>query len=302
MDERAYYRAALANLTDGVYFVDREQRITYWNDAAERITGYGAEELLGRRCRDNVLSHTDAEGNNLCERGCPLAATMADGEPREAEIYVRHRHGHLVPVVVRVAPIRDADGRISGGVEVFTDHTSRMSALDTMRELRQAALLDPLTGLGNRRCSQLVLGARLAEADRYGWQFGLLFADIDRFKRVNDTYGHRIGDEVLKMVARTLQNSLRPFDFVGRWGGEEFVALVVGVQDEELRTVAERARSLVERAGYAVGDDAVQVTVSVGATGVRRDDTVQSLLQRGDRLMYAGKAAGRNRVVVEGDV
>jgi diguanylate cyclase (GGDEF)-like protein len=174
-------------------------------------------------------------------------------------------------------------------VEVFSDSSSVVAALQRADEMREMALLDPLTGTGNRRYTELSINARLEETRRYGWPFGLLFIDIDYFKAVNDANGHETGDEVLKMVAKTLLSSMRPFDFLGRWGGEEFVALIMNVDEQRLRQIAERSRSLIEQSRLSKGSATVSVTVSVGATVARADDTLRVLIERADRLMYSSK-------------
>ena len=104
--EDDFERAVIDHLYDGVYYVDRARRIRYWNDGAERLTGYGAATVVGQFCYHNLLNHIDAAGTQLCRTGCPLAATMEDGEPREAEVFLRHQAGHRVPVRVRTAPVR----------------------------------------------------------------------------------------------------------------------------------------------------------------------------------------------------
>jgi diguanylate cyclase (GGDEF)-like protein len=114
------------------------------------------------------------------------------------------------------------------------------------------ALLDPLTKLGNRRYGQMNLSGKLREFKRYGWPFGVLFIDIDKFKAVNDTYGHDAGDRVLRLVAATIRNGLRSSDVVVRWGGEEFVAIVASVDEEKLRHVGEKLRVLVERSSISL--------------------------------------------------
>jgi diguanylate cyclase (GGDEF)-like protein/PAS domain S-box-containing protein len=297
--DETFYRDLLDNLYDGVYFADRERRITYWNVGAERITGFKAGEVIGARCCDNVLIHVDDEGTSLCKTACPLSLSLTDGQVREAEVYLHHKDGHRVPVYVRVSPIVDKSGAIIGGVEVFSENTSRMAALERVEELEKMALLDPLTGIGNRRYARMNISARLDELRRYGWPCGLLFLDIDHFKRVNDAHGHAAGDEVLKTVTRTLTKSMRPFDFLGRWGGEEFVAVIANIAPAEFPGVAERTRMLVEQSVIPTAGGDLSVTVSVGAAMARAEDSVEDLVERADRLMYRSKSAGRNRVTLE---
>jgi len=296
--EDAFYKTLLDNLYDGVYFVDRDRRITYWNKGAERITGYPGSEVVGRHCSDNILVHVDREGNNLCLGMCPLGGTINDGMARSSDVYLKHKDGHRVHVRVRAAPIRDASGEIAGGVEIFTDHTPAAEALERFAELERLAFLDPLTGLANRRYTEITLASRLEELQRYGWRFGVLFIDIDHFKDVNDRCGHDTGDEVLKMVARTLQQSVRSFDVVSRWGGEEYVVVVAHVEGDELTATANRCRALVEQSRLPAAAH-ICATISLGATLAREDDTVASLIKRADGLMYKSKAAGRNAVTVD---
>ena len=298
-ERQDFFEQLLDNLDDGVYFVDRERRITYWNTGAERITGFTAPEVRGRLCRDNILVHVDAEGCQLCPGQCPVASTIEDGSRHEADVFLRHKAGHRVPVSVRVTPIRDDDGHIAGAVEVFTDNSALTEARDKVAHLQKLALLDPLTGVGNRRYAEMRLQVALDALRRYGWQFGVLFADVDHFKQINDTYGHDSGDAVLGMVARTLAANLRSTDGLGRWGGEEFLAVIAPTDEDDLRAVAERIRNLVAQSALQRESLWVNVTVSIGAALVRRESTPESLVSKVDQLMYRAKASGRNRVELE---
>src|SRR3954469_21301394 len=125
-NQDTFFKSVLDSIYDGVYFVDPERKITYWNKSAERLTGFVAEEVVGRYCYDNILLHLDCTGKELCTNGCPLQAVLRDGTPREAEVYLRHREGHRVPVAVRVAPLL-CDNRVRGAVEIFSDNTKSQS-------------------------------------------------------------------------------------------------------------------------------------------------------------------------------
>ena len=297
-ENTATYQEVLNNLYEGVYFLDTDRAITFWNQGAERITGYVAPEVMGRSCADNVLCHVDNQGTDLCKCQCPAADTLQDGQSREASVFLLHKAGHRVPVRIRVAPILDVDGRIIGAVEVFSENSSRENLRQRIDLLEKLTGLDPLTQLSNRRRLEEEIQARLAESQRYGLTFGILFADIDRFKRVNDNYGHTTGDQVLKMVGHTMLNALRPFDIVGRWGGEEFLAVVVNVDLETLTTVAERMRALVTQSRLNHDSENITVSVSVGATLVLPGDDADSLVKRADEGMYRSKAGGRNQVTL----
>jgi diguanylate cyclase (GGDEF)-like protein/PAS domain S-box-containing protein len=295
--DNALLREVLETVADGVYIVDRDRRILWWNRGAERITGFARGEIVHTRCFDDHLRHVNAEGTALCIGLCPLVHAMQDGAPRTDRVFLHHKAGHRVPVEVSVFPLRGVDGSIVGAVEVFRD-ISALKEATTIEELRHMALLDPLTQLGNRRYAEISLGSRLNELKRYGWALGVLFVDIDHFKEINDQHGHPAGDEALRMVARTLRHAARASDFLGRWGGEEFLVLLPNVSEEELKAAAERFRALVERSALRLPSGFLGVTASVGATLARPEDTPESLVCRADALMFRAKREGRNRVVV----
>ena len=216
----------LENHCDGIYMTDSERRIVFWNREAERITGYTAAEVMGSCCADNILIHVDAQGQSLCRLACPLKKSMSDGEPRRAEVFLHHKRGHRVPVTVCVTPVRDEHGLVIGAAEVFRDNATCQAEHAIIAELSRAALIDPLTSLPNRRHIEMRLAESLDQLGRYGLCFGIIFADIDHFKHINDTYGHAIGDEVLRMVSQTMIANIRASDLCGRWGGEEFLLII----------------------------------------------------------------------------
>lgn len=294
-----FYKDLIDHLFDGVYFVDRNRTITYWNKGAERITGYQAGEVIGHSCRDNLLNHVSANGVLLCLSNCPLSACMEDGKPREAEVYLHHAKGYRVPVRVRAAPLRDANGEIIGAVETFNNNTNTVNLRHQLRELRRTSQKDVLTGVGNRAFLEGRLRAAIAEFEHKQAPVGLIFIDIDHFKEFNDTYGHELGDKVLQMVAATLGYNIRATDAVGRWGGEEFLVLLYDIETENaLDCTAEKLRTMVACSGLDWQKAPLQVTISCGATMLQPTDTPESFVRRADLLMYKSKQAGRNRVTV----
>ena len=299
-EDKDFYKEIIDHLYDGVYLVDRGRVITYWNKGAERITGYSGSDVIGRSCRDNLLNHVTANGDKLCQGQCPLAACMEDGEPREADVFLHHADGHRVPVLVRAAPMKDAEGNIVGAVETFTGDLGTMTVRRELHQLRRSVHTDHLTEIGNRAFIEGRVRAALGELKyRTEATMGLLFMDIDHFKGCNDAYGHEVGDKVLHMVAATLRHNMRKSDVIGRWGGEEFLALLYDVESvEHLKSIAEKLRTLVECSSLDLPDTSLAVTVSVGATLLLPSDTVYSLIDRADQLLYKSKRDGRNQVCV----
>jgi diguanylate cyclase (GGDEF)-like protein/PAS domain S-box-containing protein len=289
------YKKILDNLYDGVYFVNRQRKITYWNEGAERLVGYSSAEALGQTCFSNFLEHVDETGKPLCSLGCPLSSVMADGQPRQVEVYLKHKNGHRVPMSLRVLPMRDSAGEIVGAVEVFSDATAQQRAEKRVSELEGLAFRDSLTNLPNRRYMELKVAQALQDHQQLSREFGLLLLDLDRFKHVNDNHGHDLGDAVLKVVAQTLVETLRPVDLVGRWGGEEFLVLLADVQATALGDLAERCRVLIAQSSAGTRTSRVSVTASIGATLLNHGDSPETVFRRADELMYQSKRSGGDR-------
>jgi diguanylate cyclase (GGDEF)-like protein/PAS domain S-box-containing protein len=288
----------LETLFDGVYGVDTDRGIFVWNKSAERITGFSRSEVMGRCCSANILQHINSEGENLCATGCPLSEAMRDGVARESNIYLHHKLGHRVPVSVRITPVRNAEGIIVGALEVFTDNSSALQIIDELEALKKEACLDRLTGVANRRFGEISLQTRAYEWGTQEIPFGVVFMDVDNFKEINDSHGHRTGDEVLLMVAKTITSLLRRQDVICRWGGDEFVAILHPVSKSDFKRIVERIRIFIESSFVMVGTEPIRVTASIGATLSLPGDSSETILHRADALMYASKSAGRNRVTL----
>lgn len=290
------HRTLLETLFDGVYSVDTNRKITFWNKAAERITGYSQSEVLGLSCHDNILRHVDDNGLELCRSGCPLACTMLDGKQREERLYLHHKQGHRVPVSVRLSPLKDARGLITGALEIFSDNSNLLQIIKEMEKLKHEAYLDELTSIGNRKYGEMILKSRLYDWNTFSVPFGLIMLDLDYLKRYNNTYGHRIGNEILVMVGRTLTNILRRMDSVSRWRGEKFVVILPHIDEATLGQVAERIRAFIESNFLMAAGDLINITASIGATMARPGDTAEAMVKRSEAMMNESKKQGRNRI------
>jgi len=160
------FERVFESLYDGAYVVDCDRCITHWNKAAEKLSGYKGKDVVGSHCHDNILEHVDADGHNLCKGECPLAKTLKDGRRREAGVFLHHKKGHRVPVLIRVSPVHDEDGNVVGAVEIFSDNSSSVAKAERLRELERMSLLDELTGLPSRACLERELETRVAELER----------------------------------------------------------------------------------------------------------------------------------------
>ena len=292
------YKVILDNLFDGVYYVDRNRVINYWNQGAERISGFSKDEVVGRPCHANILNHLDLKGNELCKDGCPLHETLQDGVIRESSLFLHHKSGHRLPVHIRISPIRNESGEIIGAVEVFSDNSSALNMLQQLEDVQQDNIIDPMLKIGNRRYGEWIFEKCLYELRVFQVPFCVAMLDIDDFKSVNDHYGHQVGDQILEMVTRSLESSLRSLDSIYRWGGDELIMVLPNVTEEELPEILERIQVIIEKSFLEHDGKKLAVTTSIGATMAKPEDSLESIIERADKLMYDGKHAGGNRFII----
>lgn len=278
---------------EGIYIVDRNRKILYFNPEAEHISGYSKDEVVGRYCNDNILNHIDEDGNRLCIIGCPLKASMDNDEVNQSDIYLHHKNGHRIKVAVRTIPFKD-QGDVVYGVEVFRDLTQSEAYEKRLNEEKVKTLIDPLTNLYNRRFLDLFIQGEMNyfEDDSHG----VLFMDVDGFKAFNDDYGHNVGDQVLVNIAHTLQSNITHHDIGVRYGGEEFIVFIKHVSKDTLLKKAENLRMLIEGSFVKTADKNIVVTVSIGASLFHKHEDIASAIITADKAQYLVKAQGRNGV------
>jgi diguanylate cyclase (GGDEF)-like protein len=172
--------------------------------------------------------------------------------------------------------------------------------LEAYALLERLVTIDPLTGLENRRSLVEFGEVQLRLAQRYNSFFSIMLLDLDYFKKVNDTYGHLLGDEILKNIAKILKDSLRNVDHLGRFGGEEFVIILPNTNLENAVIVAERIRAEIANFKHNIEEQIIQITVSIGiASYGRQDNDVNQIIERADQALYKAKSSGRNCSITE---
>ena len=277
-------RATLHAIADGVITVDRAQRICYANPVALRLCG--RPDLRDVTASD--LFPEDPPHRTLVAGA--LADCMARGDTVrvESDLTLPDQAGGARLVRVTVTPLTDAKGAREGAVLVLHDVTDAAAAA---ARLDHAATHDALTGLPNRVFFRERLRQAIAESKRSGDTIATLFVDLDRFKRINDSLGHRFGDQVLKVVADRLRASGRAVDTVARWGGDEFVVLLHGLPSRDAISAA--ARRLMQAVSQTIDIDGMELhcSCSVGIALAPHDAAdVDSLLAMADLAMYRGRA------------
>ena len=271
---------------EGIILTDADARILSVNPAFERITGYSAAEAIGERPsimqsgRQNE-SYYQEMWQSLREKGLWAG-----------EIWNQRKDGTQYPEWLTISAARDARGQVTHYVGVFTDITDLKRSEE---QLRHMAHHDPLTDLANRALLDDRLDHALRRAHRENRLLAVLFIDLDRFKTVNDTLGHDVGDELLIEIANRLQSSLRDGDTLARLGGDEFVLILEDLESPRMAgRVAEKIRSVLHEPVYVSGHE-LFVAGSIGISLYPDDgDDVATLLKAADSAMYAAKGAGRN--------
>ena len=297
------FRHVLDAITDGVYVTGPDRTIVYWSAGAERITGYGADEVVGHRCDENLLGHTDLDGTRICLSGCPLQDCLDSGrEHTISEVFLRRKDGERLAVYVKTA-LFEIDGR-RYGVEIFgeLEAVAGKELAGRIQELSDTAVSDPLTGLFNRRYLDAALAQQFAMFRRLGRKYGVIQVDIDDVKSINDRLGHLTGDEAIKFVAGALSDNVREMDVAARFGGDEFVVICAIASDADLAAYGRRLVRLIHDSRFAPAEDAgIRVTVSAGGALVAAsDDDERTALARADAAMYAAKGQGRDHFAVAG--
>lgn len=269
-----------------VVITDLDANIQYVNPCFTAVTGYSAEEVMGKNPR--ILQG----GNNTREEYQAMWESITAGQPWFGLLHNKRKDGTLFWEEAVISPVRDAAGSISQYVAIKQDITPRLEAEERASFL---TFHDPLTSLPNRMLGKTYMESAMDDADASGCKSALLFLDVDNFKRINDSLGHRIGDHLLQAIAARIQNCLRSTDTLSRSGGDEFLVVLSAVKDSaEIGTIA---ATILEqtRAPFAIEGFELSVTLSIGVAAYPDDSREFDLLhKRADMAMYFAKKSGRN--------
>ncbi|MEN4046089.1 sensor domain-containing diguanylate cyclase [Sulfurimonas sp. NWX367] len=276
---------ALEQTDDMVLITDANGIIEYVNDSVIEKTKYEREELIGNKT--NIFKsgkHTQEFYKNLWE-------TILAGKNYHNILIDKTKDDRLYYADLKITPLFDENRNIQNFVSTSTDITSR---IEMEKELKKLATIDSLTEIYNRYKIDDAINIEIQRYKRYKEPFCILMFDIDHFKVVNDTYGHDIGDRVLKALSRLVLKHIRKTDIFGRWGGEEFVVILENTTKEKAVVIAEKIRKRVE--AYTI-DKKYKITISIGVAEYQEPQTREELVKKADDALYRAKQNGRNQVV-----
>ncbi|MBN2579863.1 MAG: diguanylate cyclase [Pirellulales bacterium] len=286
----------LENMHDAVVFIDAAGRITLWNRGAERLTGIAGTSVRGHLWNPDLLHLADEKGNFIGDNDCPVHTALSSGVQSLRRLTIKNRVKRPMAVNAHAIPVAAEGGEMTGAILLFHDASSETSLEQRCQSLYEKATRDPLTQVANRAEFDRVQETFVTAHKQQNAPCSLLICDMDRFKQVNDTFGHQAGDDAIKTLAGLLKNACRPGDLVARYGGEEFVMLCA---DCDNATAARRAEHIRKALFHTPQQrmNARPVSASFGVTEMQPGDTPETMLRRADRALLIAKAQGRNCVV-----
>jgi diguanylate cyclase (GGDEF)-like protein/PAS domain S-box-containing protein len=290
LDADAWSAAIVHSTGDAIIGVQSDGTIASWNAGAEQLYGYAAAKVLGRPDTSLVIPECRPGLKDLRRRS--LGGEIVS----QVETEAANKNGERFPVAVTASPIVDEQGAIIGLSYVVRDISERRRF---EHELQFLADHDHLTGLFNRRRFMQELARHIAFIKRYHVIGGaLLVCDVDNLKYVNDSFGHRVGDELLKAVASVLRDRLRDTDVLGRLGGDEFAILLPRAKLSQATRVAEALRRAAAETELTAGGRAVRTSLSIGIGATTSSLSPEDVVAAGDRALYKAKRSGRDRIAV----
>ncbi len=300
------YRLLTHNSLTGIY-AQQGSIFVYVNERLAEMTGYAPEELVGKGFRDIV----HAEDRSLVEER-ELGRSQGKTVVQRYEFRLKTKDGtsrwvELLATSWRHLGRDDCMGNLADISERKKAETEREQLISDLVSAREAlhfqATHDALTGLLNRSATLDALTKEVARAGREERDLAVIMADLDHFKRINDTYGHLAGDAVLQAVAQRMRASVRSYDVVGRYGGEELLTVLPGCDYEGATRFAERVRTAIADTPIKTKEGLIHVTLSLGVASVKapKEHEMQTMIREADRALYVAKETGRNRVVLAAD-
>lgn len=286
-------------LGEGVYLVDAADRLVFINPEAEKELGYSFAELAGQPVH-KLIHRQGPDGSAFPHESSPLYLAIREGKDyNDNDAVLTCKSGRLMPVSLSCRPVI-ANEAANGAVIAFRDISEQkktQEALQMINELlEKQATTDALTGAHNRMKLNRLLEVEIERAKRYRTPLSVILFDVDKFKGINDDFGHLAGDAVLKELAATVSSDIRASDIFARWGGEEFMVVAPERDLEQGLQFAEKLRVAVEQHQFSIDRS---VTASFGVASFSSDDTSSSLTNRADQALYRAKHNGRNRVEAE---
>ncbi len=293
-EEKLKLIAAIEQAAVTIIMTDRDGNIQYCNPAFEEISGYSLEDVIGKNPR---ILKSGLTPDILFE---DMWNTITSGKDWKGDLINKKKDGTIYFEEARITPIINDEGEIINFLAVKQDVSQRKYLEE---KLKQTSIRDSLTNIYNRRYVFERLSQSIELFKRKGENFSLAIVDIDFFKHINDTYGHQAGDYILKEFAEMLISSIRSYDILGRYGGEEFILILHGAGKQSSKKIIKRILEEIRETTFSYEEKEIKITFSCGiadASEFGKDAlSIESMVSKADERLYMAKNTGRNKIVID---
>ena len=298
LNDPEIYQSVLDSLQTGIYIVDRNRRIRFWNEGAEQITGYLRQDVVGRFLRDHLLTTGDEAKDRDSDQDDPINLACRDGKPSIMDVSILHKDGYRVPIVLRTLPIRNSRGAVVGAAESFEKNRSASGWTRRQSSIADLACPDAVTGVAARSFMETQLREHLITFAEHKVPFGILLVQIDHLDEFRSSRGPGVVPTILRIIAQSVEKCVRPTDLVGCWGENQFIAILLQCRESDVALVGERVRRIIGQSEIEWWGDKFSVTSPVGGAGCRPGDEVEVVVARAAASLQESIAKGGNCVTV----
>jgi diguanylate cyclase (GGDEF)-like protein/PAS domain S-box-containing protein len=287
------YIELLGELFEPAYIVDSQRTILFWNKSAEKMTGYEASMVVGKKCDDNMMMYINDQGEKICMIQCPLKKSTRDNKNTPKFFYLQHKNGHRIPVEARVIPISNDDGAAIGVVGIFVKkgQGTENAKPTIINELVKAAYIDSVTNLPNKEYMENKVKTLLLEAIEKPSEIalGLLSIEVQNLLELNSRGGMAAGNLLLRVVATTLSGNVEMEEgsFVCKWYGGSFVVVMNTNRISTLLNWANKLKLILEKSNVPGFEDE-NIKVTIGGISVQPGEVISEVLKRlGEQLQVS---------------
>jgi PAS domain S-box-containing protein len=275
LDNPTLFRHVLDDLPMGIYLVDRELRIRFWNRRAEQLTGHLGQEVMGH-VLEEIVQACDRSGHRLIGENCPVTIALRQGLPQHSTAYYLHKNGHRVALSIRVWAVLEASDASEGAAVLLEE---AFVASEELSGPPMYGCLDATTGIPSRRLTQAVLNECMAGVEKSHLGFGVLRIRVLRLEEFRAKHGPQSGVPFLRTAAHTLRHSLDPENFLGCWGENEFLAVLPTAIPVTVATTAETVWNLLRHSEVLWWGDRFPIASEVACTMATPGSDLESLLE-----------------------
>ncbi|MGH9699734.1 MAG: diguanylate cyclase domain-containing protein [Candidatus Acidiferrales bacterium] len=301
LDDPEIFRNVLESMQTGAYLMDRDLKIVFWNEKAGQIAGYRSQDVVGRLHRADLISQSRPGYCALSDATESIAGVLRDGRVSVLGVMLRHKEGYRIPVRLRGAAVRNARGAIVGAVETFEESAAVADWHRRQNKLTVYGAIDEGTGVLTPTVIHSHLRELLGTFSECRVPFSILCIQVDDVEQLRAKYGPALLPSVRLVLAQTIENSLRPTDFLGRHSENQFLAILLECTSRDVKRAADRLRRIVDSSEIEWWGDMLTVSASFGGTAVRPGDTLEIILSRAEFLLQQCMSTGAGRILVSED-